>query len=283
MDFSNLDFVAIVNQLLPGFLTASIVYSFTAHPKPTPFERVVQALIYTVLIQPFAFAVKWSCLFVGSNYGAIGTWSNEGSVAASACLAILFGFILVICFNNNLPHALLWEFVTKRTTAPSEWFNTFNTNKSYVYLHLKGGRRLYGWPQEWPDSSTAGHFAMANPEWILDTNERVPLYLVSVMLIRAKDVQMVEFEKSAEQQLASRQEIAAAENALVELQNSPPVDESSRDAKNDSEVQLSVEQNTFIDAGEVALAKSMPVQEHRHPSKKERKEKRRNDRAPKNH
>ena len=37
--------------LLPGFVAASIFYSLTSHPKPEIFDRVIQALVFTVIVQ----------------------------------------------------------------------------------------------------------------------------------------------------------------------------------------------------------------------------------------
>lgn len=69
--------------------------------------------------------------------------------------------------------------------------------KRYVYLHLTSGRRLYGWPEEWPDEPGKGHFRLAQAEWILDDNERVALDATESVLVPASDVELVEFEKPA--------------------------------------------------------------------------------------
>jgi hypothetical protein len=42
------DTLSLLYFLLPGLVTAAIYYSLTAHPKKETFERVVQALIFTV-------------------------------------------------------------------------------------------------------------------------------------------------------------------------------------------------------------------------------------------
>ena len=56
MDSLTNDIVVILQYLLPGFLAAWIFYGFTSHPKPSQFERVVQALIFTLIIH---LAVFW--------------------------------------------------------------------------------------------------------------------------------------------------------------------------------------------------------------------------------
>jgi hypothetical protein len=44
------DLLAALTRLLPGFVTCWVVYGLTSHPKPTQFERVVQALVYSFLV-----------------------------------------------------------------------------------------------------------------------------------------------------------------------------------------------------------------------------------------
>ena len=51
MDWASDELVRVFYNLLPGFLSAWIFYALTAHPKPSPFERIVQALIFTVIVR----------------------------------------------------------------------------------------------------------------------------------------------------------------------------------------------------------------------------------------
>lgn len=43
--------IGILMFLLQGFLAAAIFYSLTSHPKPDAFGQVIQALIFTVIVQ----------------------------------------------------------------------------------------------------------------------------------------------------------------------------------------------------------------------------------------
>lgn len=72
-------------------------------------------------------------------------------------------------------------------------------------LHLKGERRLYGWPEEWPSQPDRGHFRISEGEWLSDNNKNDGKSTpeISAILIPAIDVEMVEFvegvhEKSKE-------------------------------------------------------------------------------------
>ena len=65
-------------------------------------------------------------------------------------------------------------------------------------LHLKDGRRLYGWPREWPSRPERGHFRIIEAEWLIEgendsTSEEIPE--ISAIVVSVEDVAMVEFIK----------------------------------------------------------------------------------------
>ena len=59
MEFFKADLIGLVQYLLPGFLSTWIFHSLTAHPKASPFERVVQALIFTAFTTLLVYLVRW--------------------------------------------------------------------------------------------------------------------------------------------------------------------------------------------------------------------------------
>ena len=48
--------IEVLNFLVPGFIAAGVYYGFTATSKPNTFERVIQALIFTVVIKAITTA-----------------------------------------------------------------------------------------------------------------------------------------------------------------------------------------------------------------------------------
>ncbi len=61
------EIISVIQSLLPGFLTAWVFYGLTAHRHKDAFERVVQALIFTTIIQGFVVVVRECCLLVGEK------------------------------------------------------------------------------------------------------------------------------------------------------------------------------------------------------------------------
>ena len=184
--------------LLPGFVAASIFYSLTSHPKPEVFDRVIQALVFTVIVQ-----VTVTVISMVANF----TWKEDLTPVISVLIAVVLALATVYWSNNDLIHRILRRFnVTKETSYPSQWYSTFwRLGGCYVVLHLKGERRLYGWPEEWPSQPDRGHFRISEGEWLSDNNKNDGKSTpeISAILIPAIDVEMVEFvegvhEKSKE-------------------------------------------------------------------------------------
>ena len=58
MNWASSETVKILAFLLPGFVAAAVFYSLTSHPKPSQFERVVQALVFTAIVQGLALLIS---------------------------------------------------------------------------------------------------------------------------------------------------------------------------------------------------------------------------------
>jgi hypothetical protein len=214
------DILTLIYALVPGFLAAWVFYGLTAHPRKTPFERTIQALIFTLFVQGMTFGVRWGLERIGGRY-SVGPWTESAALFWSATNAVVIGLVFALFANKDWFHRFLRERIglTKRTSFPSEWFSAFNRDKRFVILHLKGERRLHGWPEEWPDQPDCGHFVIHGPSWILDSNERAPLYLVERLLIPATEVEMVEILKDeATEVKATAEQLQAVETLLVGLQ-----------------------------------------------------------------
>lgn len=217
MEWVSNDIVSLIYYLLPGFATAWVFYGLTAHPKAQPFERVIQALIFTVVVQFFVVLISWVFLGIG-HVVCLGNWTSTSAFVWSVLLAFALGLLFAYSANNDLCHTWLRRFgITVRTSFPSEWYSAFSREKRWVVIHLPGGRRLHGWPEEWPDQPDAGHFLIDQPTWLLDNGDHVPLYGVGKILVSAAGIQMVEFLKRKEEIKASTEEVDKASNMLIEL------------------------------------------------------------------
>lgn len=191
--------VEVLVFLLPGFLAAWIFYGLTSHPKPGQFERVVQALIFTFIIRVLLEPTRHLATVLGEvvNVEPLGASVEQ---LWSLILAVLLGSLLAYLTNTDRVHKRLraWGFTT-RTSHPSEWFCVFSEKVTFIVLNLKDGRRLYGWPKEWPVEPSRGQFYVMLPSWVLDDGSQIELPQVDGVLISAEDVKWVEFIRPLEQ------------------------------------------------------------------------------------
>lgn len=188
--------IALAQYLLPGFLAAWIFYGLTSHPKPSQFERVIQALIFTLVTRGIVLVEKSALLAIGQHW-SIGTWTADSEVICATIAAVLLGAVFAFFANNDGFHRLARRFgITRETSFPSEWFGAFLKNVTYVVLHLKDERRLYGWPDEWPSEPRRGHFILTHASWLAESDGKTvetPITGVESILVNVEDVKWVEF------------------------------------------------------------------------------------------
>jgi hypothetical protein len=186
MENLSTELIATLHFLLPGFISAWIFHALTSYPKQSQFERVIQALIFTVIIQ--------SVLFLLFYFSAINIEKFE--LIFSLIIAIILGLFLAYFTNNDKFHKILRKLkITKETSYASEWFSAFSERVTYIVIHLKDGRRILGWPMEWSTEPNNGHFLLSDASWIDDDNKEIALKNVENILIDSSDVKLVEFLK----------------------------------------------------------------------------------------
>ena len=185
MDWASHDVIVVLRFLLPGFIAAAVFYSLTSHPRPGAFNQVVLALIFTVIGQAISQVLL-------DTYPQFLDWD----LALTVLAAIVLGLAAAMVSNTDFVHGILRRLkITKETSYPSEWYSSFSRHcDCYVVLHLKGERRLYGWPEEWPSHPDHGHFRVSEAEWLPHSEEqRNPVTAVSAILVPVGEVEMVEF------------------------------------------------------------------------------------------
>jgi phosphate/sulfate permease len=205
MGYITSELINLFNFLLPGFITSLIFASFTSFPKKSEFELVIMALIYTVIINSVVEILGMAFIAVGKTSFSIAEWTSTVKVLWSVFLALLLGFLLAYLYNNDLLHKLMRKLkITNQTSYPTEWYGAFSETKSYIVLHFDDGRRIMGWPLEWPTSPKKGHFILENATWLNETednenkNEEIRLSNVKKIMLDATGINMVEFLKPLE-------------------------------------------------------------------------------------
>lgn len=169
--------IELLKWLLPGFVSSWLFHSITSHKnKPDPFRQVIQALIFTSVVQGIM------------NVCPEG-WNNFG---VALLLALLLGLTVGTIANKDWFHKVLRDLaVTKVTGYPSELQRAFHDYPgSYIVLHFRDGRRLLGYPTEWPGNEELGYYFIERGQWI---HGRKSVMGAPGILIRATEILWVEF------------------------------------------------------------------------------------------
>lgn len=193
--------VELVLFLMPGFLAAWILYGTTSHPKPNQFERIIQALVLTFLIRGIVSLTEVMFIWLGGIY-TIGAWTSTSELITSSIASVALGLFIAFCINKDFIHKLLRKVgFTSRTSHPSEWFYVLSEKVTFVVIHLVDGRRIYGWPKEWPIERGKGQFYIMDPVWLANdaSEEDVENPYVDGILIDSNEVQFIEFMKAQEE------------------------------------------------------------------------------------
>ena len=95
------DVVALLQYLAPGFIVAWVYCGFAPHVKPSQFERVVQALVFTVVVQVLV-RMERLALEYGGRALRVGAWTTESTVLASLLTALLLGLAIAGITRQDL-------------------------------------------------------------------------------------------------------------------------------------------------------------------------------------
>lgn len=180
--FGDTSLLELLLALLPGFLTAEIIAVLVLREDRTTLDRIIQALIYTFVIN-----VIWHQL----------PWSNNSDpsrdLIGMGLLAVALGLLLTWLINTDVLHRILrrWR-ITQASSKPNEWYAAFYQSRLYTILHLHDGRRIYGWPRSYPCRSEKGHVLLENAIWLDRSGEPLEERFVDY-LINVKDIRFVEF------------------------------------------------------------------------------------------
>lgn len=197
MDTISSEVLNVLTFLIPGFITAWVVFGLTSATKPTQFERIVQALIFTAVISA-AFDVIAGVLLKTCPAHFI-----EYRLAYSIAMALILGVGYSWLINHDLIHKALRTIgLTQRSALSNEWnFTHSKLTRNWVVLHMKDGKRLFGFPEVCPTSGNEGHYFVTYPHWV---NEEGAVELdlsneLEGILIPAIEISRVEFCKERDE------------------------------------------------------------------------------------
>jgi len=126
--------VALLTYLLPGFLVAWLFYALTSHQKPAQLERVIQALIFTLLVNTTVVVEKLGLIHLGT-WVKLGTWNKDPELIASVITALILGIAFAYLANKDTLHGFLRRIgLSQRSALPNEWCTVLPLASSSLFF-----------------------------------------------------------------------------------------------------------------------------------------------------
>lgn len=187
MNWISDEIIGVLTFLLPGLVTSVIFHSLTSHRKPSPFDRITSALVFTILI-------KYIISILNSLIPKINDFLPDSLI--KIMVISLLGLAISCMSNKDIPHKWLRRLgITKETSYSSELAAMFmkHGDKAVIMLYLKENRyKLYGRLVEWPRDPQNGYFRIIDVDWIDDENNQFPFDIDNAaILIPAAEVRML--------------------------------------------------------------------------------------------
>lgn len=188
-----------LEYIFPGILSILILRLLTVI-RAQGTLLVVYAFVLTLAIQ---FILK----LLKKAFPPELLWNSNWDYEILIGIAILVALIVSPLWEKDILHSILRKFkITRRSAHNSARYSAFSRrNDCYVILHIDG-RRLFGWPSEWPSWQEDEYILLDESEWIIDDNnttkqgqqENEP-NLASHMLVPMSKIDLIEFVIGREQ------------------------------------------------------------------------------------
>ena len=224
----------ILAVLLPGFLSSAILDMVVVRKPKGNLSKLIEAMAFSFLIYVIVIGsmridplAEWAAAREAATRPAIarldGQYVSLSSLAvilvAAVCLPLLCG--AVATYDGHM-WALRKLRITRKTSRSSVWLDAFMERPPrYVFVNLKDGRRVFGWPMYFSDDPNEGQLYLHKPAWI---SEEKPIHLDYGLFLLDKDsIHTIEFTHLTERDMVQmfREENVMAEKDSPKSKSSP--------------------------------------------------------------
>jgi hypothetical protein len=188
------DLIPVLVFLLPGFVSAGIVALLVIRKPAEPFSRVIEAFIFTMINLALFTSLKSLLTRIPGLKVSGHDFFTSGNLTIMTLCAVLVGVAWSFEANNQFIFRLLRKLkITSRTTKPSVWIDVLSDTRSYVVVHLKDGRRIYGWLLRYSDDASERAIFLEEATWLTEEGTALNDPPVSILLDKDSEIAFVEF------------------------------------------------------------------------------------------
>jgi hypothetical protein len=185
--------------LLPGFLTAGFIRVLATRPQRTEFDKVVEALSYSLINYAtfaalggrFPLDIRKEVTGGAERYSLeIHPWPLLELVLISIVLAAIVAYTV----NQDFLLTFLRRIkITQRTSRVSVWNDTFHTFSGYVQVELGDGRRVIGYLRFYSDEGDESSLFLEDAAWLREDGESFPIEGPGILLTKESGIRAVLF------------------------------------------------------------------------------------------
>jgi hypothetical protein len=193
--------LAILFVLLPGFLCAYIAQSLAVRRQQTDTEKVIEALIFSLILYlitlpffGFTLPLHWQA-GPGNTYQIVANYHHLLSLFA---LSVAFGTLYAANINHDWLMSLMrLAHVTERTARTSIWNDAFQEISGWVQVGFEDGTQIRGWVRYYSDESGDCSLFLERATWI-DGEDREEIEGPGILLTAAAGIKTVTFFGASE-------------------------------------------------------------------------------------
>ncbi|MFH1859834.1 MAG: DUF6338 family protein [bacterium] len=180
--------------LIPGFIAATIFNVLVVRKERKEFEKIIEALIFSMLIYTIYSLVSGSSPVALNQIKGTITYSyNSNSFLCLGLLSIGIPVILSFLITNDWHMKLARGLrVSRKTARSSVWFDVFCDIRKPIIINFENGRRIYGWPKYYSDEPETPYIFLLKPAWIQE-GKYVDLNVKGILITPEQKIESIEF------------------------------------------------------------------------------------------
>ncbi len=192
--------LGILLVLLPGFVSAYLVQLLAARRKQSELEKIIEALIFSLLLYLFTLPFFGYSLPIAWHTGdgknadvsqIIIVWPH---LLVLAFLAIMLGSIYAASINHNwITAPFRWINITQRSARSSVWNDVFTDLEGMVQVGFSDGRSVIGWIRKYSDEDDSHVLFLEEAAWIDSEGKEIPIYGPGILLTKNLGIEYVMF------------------------------------------------------------------------------------------
>ncbi len=192
--------LGILLVLLPGFAAAYLVQLLAARRKRTELDKVVEALIFSLVLYlvtlPF-FGYSLPIAWHPSDGKGADAWQIFvvwPHLLTLAFLALVLGAVYSASINHNwLTAPFRWSKVSERSARSSVWNDVFSDLGGFVQVGMSGGRSVIGWLRNYSDDDETTELFLEDAAWIDEDGNEFSISGPGILLTKSLGIEFVMF------------------------------------------------------------------------------------------